>query len=71
MLFHKFQKVPPIFFKCPRISVSGGKKLPPKKYVNFLPWYTVVIYDIQVQCAMHIKNNKHQIVLTPREKEGG
>ena len=31
MLFHNFQKVPPIFFLCPWISSVGAKIAPPNK----------------------------------------
>ena len=37
MLFHKFQKVPPIFFKYPWISVSGGKHCPLKNMLISYP----------------------------------
>src|SRR4029434_547946 len=45
MLFHKLQKGPPILFEMPLDFSQWGQKLPPKKYVNFLPWpHTIAPY---------------------------
>jgi len=47
MLFNKFQKVPSIYLLMPLGFIQWGKQLPPKKYVNVLP-FTVYIHVEEV-----------------------
>ena len=63
MLFHKFQKVPPILFEMPLDLSQWGQKLPPKKYVNVLPCMKLKKKQMhkQIQCQTNSVSNKFSV----------
>src|SRR4029434_8841544 len=59
MLFHKFLKVPPIFCQMPLDFSKWGQKLPPQKYVNFLPCHTHTHTHTHTLTHSHTHTLKH------------